>query len=173
MKFFSANLEDLRELYNNSTQKALDMERHITKALPTMIEKSTDPNLKQAFENHLRETEVHVSRLETILSDNTGDVDPIKCKVLAALVSEAEDVIRDASDTSVRDVALIAAAQQVEHHEIAVYGTLREWAQILGDAQHIGLLEQTLEEEKRADALLSQISDQVNPLAEARASRAA
>jgi ferritin-like metal-binding protein YciE len=173
MKFFSADLQDLRELYNNSLQKALDMEKHITKALPTMIEKSTDPELKQAFETHLRETEAHVTRLETILNDTTGEASTIKCKVVASLVSEAEDSIKDAGNASVRDVVLIAAGQQVEHHEIAVYGTLRDWAEILGQENHASLLEQTLDEEKNADTLLTEISNKVNYDAESPEVRAA
>jgi ferritin-like metal-binding protein YciE len=174
MKFFSANLQDLRELYTNSLQKALDMERQITKALPTMIEKSTDPQLKQAFQSHLQETETQVTRLEGILNQVLGEAETIKCKVLSALVSEAEDMITDAEDLSVRDAALICAGQQVEHHEIAVYGTLRTWAGILGETEQAEILEAILEEEKHADILLTGISSRVNVDAEvAAATRAA
>jgi ferritin-like metal-binding protein YciE len=173
MKFFSANLQDLRELYTNSLQKTLDMEQQITKALPTMIEKATDPQLKQAFQSHLQETETHVTRVQEILSQALGEVDTIKCKVLSSLVSEAEDMIKDASDPSVRDAALIAAAQQVEHHEIAVYGTLRTWAGILGETEQAEILEKLLEEEKHADILLTGISSRVNLDAETPVTRAA
>jgi ferritin-like metal-binding protein YciE len=131
MKFFSANLQDLRQLYLNDLQKALDMEEHIVKALPTMIEKATNPQLKQAFEAHLDESRNHCSKVERLLQAYGKD-EPIACKVIVALVSEAEDGIKDAGDSAVRDVTLIAAAQQVEHHEIAVYGTLRTWASLLG-----------------------------------------
>jgi len=162
MKFFSANLQDLRELYTNTLQKAYAMEQQITKALPTMIEKSTDPQLKQAFQAHLEETETHVTLLHGILEETLGEAETIKCKVLAALVSEAEDAIKDAADPSVRDAALIAAGQQVEHHEIAVYGTLRTWAGILGEVEQAETLESILEEEKHADVLLTGISSRVN-----------
>jgi ferritin-like metal-binding protein YciE len=165
MKFFSANVQDLRELYVNNLQKALDMEEHITKALPTMIEKATDPQLKQAFENHLEETRGHVSKVERILQAYGKD-DAITCKVISALVSEAEDGIKDAADESVRDVTLIGAAQQVEHHEIAVYGTLRTWALLLGETDNAAVLDSILEEEKHADILLSGIADFVNTTAE-------
>jgi ferritin-like metal-binding protein YciE len=162
MKFFSANLKDLRELYQNSLQKTLDMEQHIVKALPTMIEKASDPELKQAFEDHLEETKTHVTRVEGILDQAIGETSTIKCKVIAALVSEAEDMIKDAADPTVRDAALISAAQQVEHHEIAVYGTLRTWAEILGETGHAQTLDEILTEERKADEALTGISSQVN-----------
>jgi len=167
MKFFSANLQDLRELYVNNLQKALDMEQHITKALPTMIEKATDPQLKQAFQDHLAETQGHVSKVEALLNQATGETSTEPCKVIGALITEAQDGIKDAADESVRDVTLIAAAQQVEHHEIAVYGTLRDWATILGESNHANVLEQILEQEKHADMLLTAISGHVNSTADA------
>jgi ferritin-like metal-binding protein YciE len=173
MKFFSANLENLRELYNNSLQKALDMEEQITKALPTMVEKATDPRLKEAFSTHLRETNTHVTHVKEILTKIYAEPKTSKCKVLSALVTEAEDSIKDATDPSVRDAALIAAAQQVEHHEMAVYGTLRTWAQLLGETAQAQTLNQILEQEKNADSILTSISDHVNQQAETRKSRAA
>ena len=133
MKLFSADLDSLRDLYHNQLRMLLSTEQQIIEALPTMIEKATDVQLKQAFQSHLQETRIHVTRLEDILREENRDVDPIKCKVLAALVSEAEDMIKDTSDLTVRDVALIAAAQRVEHYEIASYGAVRRWAQILGE----------------------------------------
>jgi ferritin-like metal-binding protein YciE len=166
MKFFSANLQDLQALYLNHLQKALDMEQQIVKALPTMIEKATDPLLKKAFENHLEETYGHVSKVERIL-DGYGQDDTITCKVLSALVSEAEDGIKDAADDAVRDVTLIAAAQQVEHHEIAVYGTLRTWAVLLGEEAQAEIIKTILADEKHADILLTGIADRVNSTAEA------
>jgi ferritin-like metal-binding protein YciE len=165
MKFFSANLQDLRELYINNLQKALDMEEQITKALPTMIEKTTNPQLKQAFENHLEETRGHVAKVERILQAYGKD-EPLTCKVASALVSEAQDGIKDAGDETVRDVTLIAAGQQVEHHEIAVYGTLRTWALLLGETENAQVLDAILSEEKYADILLTGIADRVNTTAE-------
>jgi ferritin-like metal-binding protein YciE len=162
MKLFSANLDSLRDLYHNQLRMLLSTEQQIIDALPTMIEKATDVQLKQAFQYHLQETRIHVTRLQCILREEKGDVDPIKCKVLSALVSEAEDMIKDATDTTVRDVALIAAAQRVEHYEIASYGAVRRWAQILGEAEQAALLNQTIQEEGHADQLLTSISERVN-----------
>lgn len=166
MKFFSANLNSLRKLYINQLQMLLSTEEQITEALPKMIEKATDTQLKQAFQSHLQETEVQVSRLEQILQQATGEAKSIKCKVLAALVDEAEDMIKDASDESVRDAALIAAAQRVEHYEIAAYGAVRHFAQILGENSDAQLLDQTIKEEGHADHLLTEIANRVNPYAE-------
>jgi ferritin-like metal-binding protein YciE len=127
-----------------------------------MIEKSTDPQLATAFRNHLEETKGHVTRVEALLRDATGETDTSTCKVISALVTEAEDGIKDAADPSIRDITLIGAAQQVEHHEIAVYGTLRSWAELLGEDDSADILESILNEEKNADELLSTISDSVN-----------
>jgi ferritin-like metal-binding protein YciE len=162
MKLFSENIEDLRTLYIANLKKALDMEQKITKALPTMIEKSTDPQLATAFRNHLTETQGHLAKVESILRTATGDASTSTCKAISALVTEAEDNIKDATDPSIRDITLIASAQQVEHHEIAVYGTLRTWAELLGDDEAADVLETILDEEKNADELLSTISDSVN-----------
>jgi ferritin-like metal-binding protein YciE len=166
MKFFSANLEDLRELYNSTLQKTLDMEQQITDALPTMMEKATDPQLKQAFEDHLNETYTHVSLVADIVTSIYGDPKTSTCKVTSALSRSADDLIADASDSAVRDAALIAAAQQVEHHEIAIYGTLRNWAELLGLTTDAETFSQILAQEKHADVLLSGISTRINQEAE-------
>lgn len=165
MKFFSENIDSLRELYVHKLKTMLSAERQITDALPKMIDKSTDQQLKQAFQSHLQETKVHVQRLEQILSESADDTDDIKCKVLDTIVDETESIIGDIDDDSVRDAALIAAGQGVEHFEMASYGTLRNWARILGETGHAQLLNQTLQEEEHADKLLTQISDNVNPSA--------
>ena len=168
MKLTSEHLKSLHELYIAHLKKALDMEREITKALPTMIEKSSTPELANAFRSHLKETEGHVSRIEQILRRQTGSTTPETCKVIAALVTEAKDGIKDAKDdATVLDATLIAAAQQVEHHEIAVYGTLRSWAQLMGHNEDVALLESTLKEEKAADEKLTRISTQANARAAA------
>jgi len=162
MKLFSANLDSLRDLYHNQLRMLLSTEQQIIDALPTMIEKATDVLLKQAFQSHLQETQVHVTRVQQILTEELREAEPIKCKVLSALVAEAEDMIKDATDSTVRDVALIAAAQRVEHYEIASYGAVRRWAQILGEAEQAALLDQTIKEEGHADHLLTSIADRVN-----------
>ena len=172
MKFISANLDSLRKLYIDELQHLHSAETQITDALPKMIEKSTEPQLKRALETHLQETRGHVARLQQILQSSAGNVDSKKCKGIAALITEGEDIITDASDDSVRDAGIIAAAQKVEHYEMAAYGTVRTFAEILGLTDQADLLEKTLDEEKHADAVLTQISDLANTQAD-RVERAA
>ena len=162
MKFFSANIEDLRALYIDSLQKALDMEQKIVQGAPHHGGKIDRPDLATAFQNHLEQTKGHVTKVESILRRATGEDNTTTCKAISSLITEAEDNIKDAEDDSVRDVTLIASGQQVEHHEIAVYGTLRTWAGILGEQNDAAMLESILKEEKAADDLLTQISDRVN-----------
>jgi ferritin-like metal-binding protein YciE len=162
MKLFSAHIEDLRTLYISSLKKALDMEQKITKALPELIENSSDSELGQAFLNHLEETKGHVSKIQGLLQSNQGDDSTETCKVIDGLTTEASDTIKDVTDPSVRDIALIGAAQQVEHHEIAVYGTLRRWAEIIGLSSDASILESIEAEEEKADELLTQIAGMVN-----------
>lgn len=162
MKLFSENIEDLRTLYIEDLKKALDMEQKITKALPEMIDKSTDLELRKAFEDHLRQTQGHVAKVEGLIRNVTGDVSTVTSKVINGLITEAEDSIKDATVVGVRDVTLIASAQQVEHQEIAVYGTLRNWANLLGLSNDAQVLDSILADEKNADKLLSSISNEVN-----------
>jgi ferritin-like metal-binding protein YciE len=162
MKVFSANIQDLQSLYISNLKKALDMEQKITKALPDLIEKATDPDLVTAFEAHLEETKGHVTYVEALLQRATGETKTETCKVIGGLTTEASDIITDVTDPSIRDIALIGAAQQVEHHEIAVYGTLRRWAEILGLPEDAAVLEVIEEEEGNADDLLSEIAERVN-----------
>jgi ferritin-like metal-binding protein YciE len=158
MKLFSADLKSLTELYTAELAKALDLEETITKALPKMIEKASDAQLKQAFQSHLQETQTHAEKVRSLL----GDEDSKTCKVIHALVAEAEDTMKDVTEPTVLDIALIGAAQQVEHHEIAVYGTLKAWARLLGLTEDYDVLESIEEDEFHADELLSEISDRVN-----------
>jgi ferritin-like metal-binding protein YciE len=166
MKVFSATLDNLRKLYINQLQMLLSAEKQITEALPTMINEATDVQLRQAFQSHLQETREQVMRLEQILSATAGEAKEVKCKVMAALVTETEDMVKDAADDDVRNAALIAAAQRVEHFEIASYGAVRHWAQILGEKEHAALLDKTIKEEGHADKLLTEIANRVNPYAE-------
>jgi ferritin-like metal-binding protein YciE len=167
MKLVSAHIEDLRTLYIDNLRKALDMEQKITKALPDLIENSSDPDLTAAFSNHLEETHSHVSKVQALLKRNTGDDSSETCKVIGGLTTEASDTIKDVTNPQIRDIALIGAAQQVEHHEIAVYGTLRRWAEILGQTDDVTLLITIEGEEINADELLSDIAGRVNSLAAA------
>ncbi|HEY1497984.1 MAG TPA: DUF892 family protein [Acidobacteriaceae bacterium] len=166
MKVFSANIDNLRNLYINQLQMLLSTEQQITDALPKMIDKASDTQLKQAFQSHLQETREHVTRLEEILNQAGGETKPMKCKVMAALVTETEDMVKDAADDAVRDAALISAGQRVEHYEIAVYGAVRRWAQLLGERVHVELLDKTIKEEGHADHLLTEIAERVNPYAQ-------
>lgn len=147
---------------SKNLKKAMDMEEKITDALPEMIDKSTDPDLRAAFENHLRQTEGHVTKVKSLLNNLTGDNDTVTCKVIKGLITEADDSIKDAAAADIRDVTLIAAAQQVEHYEIAVYGTLRNWAGLLGLSSEAQILDSILADEKAADKLLTSISENVN-----------
>jgi ferritin-like metal-binding protein YciE len=131
-----------------------------------MIEAATEPQLKNALQTHLQETRGHVARLEQILNQAQGSVESKKCKGIAALISEGEDVIKDATDESVRDAGIISAAQRVEHYEMAAYGTVRTFAEILGNDSQADLLDQTLEEEKHADSVLTGIADTANTKAD-------
>jgi len=162
MKVFSSNIQDLRTLYVSNLKKALDMEQKILKALPDLIAKTSDPELATAFETHLTETDGHVQRVENLLRRSIGESKTEACKVINGLTTEASDTIKDVTDPSIRDIALIGAAQQVEHHEIAVYGTLRRWAEILGLAEDAVVLEAIEAEEANADELLSEIAERIN-----------
>lgn len=166
MKVFSANLDNLRKLYIHQLQMLLSAENQILEALPKMIDHALDVQLRQAFQSHMQETRLHVQRLEEILGEEAGEAKNAKCKVMAALATEAEDMVKDAADDSVRDAALISAAQRVEHYEIACYGAVRRWAQVLGERQHAELLDKTIKEEGHADHLLTEIAGRVNPYAE-------
>lgn len=167
MGLFTPDVDTLRQLYTTELQKALSMERQIVEALPTMIEKSSSPQLADAFRTHLEESRTHVSRVERILNASTGESSDSRCKAMSALLSEGQSNISAAGNEGVRDVVLIAAGNQVEHHEMAVYGTLRTWAMILGQTEDAKLLEKNLEEEKQADKLLSALADQINVAAPA------
>ena len=162
MGLFTPDFDNLRDLYTTALQRQLNSERQITTALEEMIEKSTAQQLAAAFKQHLTETKEHVSRLDRILTETSGKSDDAKCKITAALISGAQSDISSADDAQIRDVVLIASGNQVEHHEMAMYGTLRNWALVLGEQKHAELLEETLEEEKAADKLLTKLSEQIN-----------
>ena len=162
MKLFSANIENLQGLYISHLKRALDMEQKITRALPDLIENSTDPGLAAAFRKHLRETKGHVAKLEGLLRRLIGEAATEACKVMNGLTTEASDTIRDVTDPYVRDIAIVGAAQEVEHHEIAVYGTLRRWAQLLGMPQDAMVLESIEAEEVNADEILTTLCERIN-----------
>ena len=166
MKLFSDPLKTLRQLYINQLQRRVSAEQQIAKALPEMIEKATDTQLKQAFQSQTQETTAQVERLQGMLNQISGNAEPLKCKELAALIDEADEMVKKVSDDAVRDVALISVAQRIKHYEIAMYGELRRVAQIVGEPTHADLLDQTLHEEWHADHLLTSIADRLIPEAE-------
>lgn len=165
MKLVIEKLPDLRALYVRQLRLLLSAEETIVRGLPTMLERSTDTQLKQAIQSHLQETEVQVKRLRPILTQIAGEAEELSCKVLRALLDEAADMMQDCSHDAVRDAALIASAQRIEHYEIAAYGAVRHFAQVLGRSADAELLNQTLREEEHADHLLSAIAGRVNPSA--------
>jgi ferritin-like metal-binding protein YciE len=156
---------NLQELYIAQLRYLLSAENQIVKGLPKMIEHAIDIQLKQSFQSHLQETEVHVTRLEQLIADFTNDVDDKKDPILAAIVGSGENITKETTPGAVRDAGLIATAQKVEHYEIASYGSARDWAEQLGLPGHAAILDQTLEEEKHADRLLTEISSRTNPTA--------
>jgi ferritin-like metal-binding protein YciE len=144
-------IEELRDIYNG--------EKQIIKALPKMAKAAGSPELKQAFTKHLKETEGQVQRLERIFQDLGQAVRGKQCKGLEGILEEGKEILEKESDESMLDAALIAAAQKVEHYEMASYGCLRTYAQLLGRTQAVKLLEQTLAEEEAADKKLTQLGE--------------
>ena len=153
------NIESLEELLQEELKDIYDAEKQLTKALPKLAKKASSPELKSAFEEHLRQTEQHMERLEQVFEQMEMPARGKKCEGMKHLISEGEDMIGDAEDDATRDALMIAAAQKVEHYEIAAYGTLRTWANILGRNEVAGMLEETLDEEKETDERLTEIAE--------------
>ncbi|MDF2432665.1 MAG: hypothetical protein JWP44_2296 [Mucilaginibacter sp.] len=150
----------LKEFFVDQLEDLLWAERKLVKTLPKMSEAATSGQLKDAFTNHLTQTEEHVNRLEQIFGIIGEDVDTTKCVAMAGIVDEGEDIIDDTDEgTAQRDVGLIFAGQKAEHYEIASYGGMVTLAKTLGYNDVAGILSQTLSEEKEADALLTQIAE--------------
>jgi ferritin-like metal-binding protein YciE len=157
-----AIVESLEELLQEELKDIYDAEKQLTKALPKLAKKATSPDLKSAFEEHLQQTEEHIERLEQVFEQLELPARGKKCEGMKHLISEGEEMIRDAEDDDTRDAVMIASAQKVEHYEIATYGTLRTWANLLGKPEVASLLEETLEEEKETDQRLTSIAESVN-----------
>ncbi len=168
MKWVAEDHKDLHELYVNQLRVLLSAEEQIVRALPPMIDRATDAELQSAFQSHVLETERQIKRLEELLADAKAQdpaiasVSPIKCKPVGALITEAEDMVQDTHNRAVRDAGLIAAAQRIEHYEIAAYGAVRHFARVMGDARGEELLGQTIQEEGHADRLLTSIAERIN-----------
>ncbi len=165
--FTSNDYDDLRSLYRGQLQYLHSTETQIVKGLESMIEHAQDAQLKEAFETHQSESETQANRLEQILTELQGDDDDKKDPIITALIGSGENIVRESSEGSVRDAGLIATAQKIEHYEIASYGSAIAWANVLGLTQHAALLEQSLDEEKRTDALLTRIALSENTAAAA------
>ncbi|MEW4526735.1 ferritin-like domain-containing protein [Maioricimonas sp. JC845] len=164
--FTSTEFDSLECLFVDQIQDIYDAEQRLTKALPKMAEAATDPQLKAAFSSHLTETEGQVHRLEKVFEMLGKDAKTKTCDAMKGLISEGEEMINAKGDEHVRDAALIAAAQRVEHYEIAAYGTARQLATRLGRSDIARLLQETLDEEGAADRKLTSIAEaSVNPQA--------
>lgn len=154
-----AKLSSLNELFVEELKDLYDAEHQLTKALPKMAEAATNSQLKTAFTSHLRETEGHIQRLEQVFNLVGEKPSRKTCKAMKGLVEEGSEVIEEKADPEVKDAALIASAQRVEHYEIAGYGTLRTFAMTLGLDEAATLLQQNLDEEGNADKKLTQIAE--------------
>ena len=154
--------DSLRQLYVNELKDLYNAETQLVKALPKMAKASSNAKLRQGFEEHLRQTSEHVSRLEQIFEMLDEKASGKKCLGMEGLVKEGAETIQEDYSDDVMDAALIGAAQRVEHYEIAGYGTAREFANVLGENEHVSLLEQTLEEEKQTDEKLTQLAEEIN-----------
>jgi ferritin-like metal-binding protein YciE len=155
-------MELLEDYYIEELKDVLDAEKQLTKALPRMAEAASAPELKEAFQMHLRETEEQIKRLQQIFKRLEEPARGKKCKAMAGIIKEAEEFLGEEAVEEIVDVGLTAAAQKVEHYEIATYGTLATFAKLLGLEQDKQLLGQTLQEEKATDGKLTLLAEGIN-----------
>src|SRR5437667_11441979 len=155
-------MKDLNELFLEELADIYDAEKQLIKALPKMAEQANAPELQSAFEDHLEQTQEHIKRLEEVFELFEQKPKGKKCEAMNGLIEEAQDLMKEEATPPVMDAALIAAAQKVEHYEIATYGCLRTWAELLGKDEAIDLLEETLNEEKDVDESLTDIATNIN-----------
>ena len=152
----------LRDLYIDELKDLYSAENQLVKALPKMAKAASSEELRQGFEKHLEQTRGQVQRLEQIFASLEENPKGQKCAGMEGLVKEGSEMIEEDFEGAVMDAGLIGAAQRVEHYEIAAYGTASEFARILGEDEHVSLLEQTLEEEKETDEKLSELASEIN-----------
>ena len=157
--------QGLKELYVDELRDIYNAENQMVKTLPKMAKAASSEELQQGFEQHLEQTKGHVQRLEKIFKSMDESPKGKKCMGMEGLVKEGSEVMREDFEGAVMDAALIGAAQRVEHYEIAAYGTVCEFARILGESEHASLLKQTLDEEKETDEKLTQLAEHINPQA--------
>jgi ferritin-like metal-binding protein YciE len=151
-------LETLKDLYTHELKDLYSAENQIIKALPKMAEAATNEELSAGFEQHLEQTKKHAQRLEQILESHGETTRGPKCKGMEGVIAEGDEMIREDAEDEVKDAGLIAAAQRVEHYEMAGYGCARTYAELLGDTKGAKLLQQTLDEEKATDEKLSDLA---------------
>ena len=155
----------LRDLWIDELKDLYNAEHQILKALPTMAKAAADDRLRRAFEEHLEQSKGHVERLDQVFELIDQTPRGKKCKGLEGIIAEGKETMEQDLPDTIGDAALIAAAQRVEHYEIAAYGTVRAFAEVLGESDAAELLKLTLDEEKTTDETLSEIADNVNPKA--------
>ncbi|KAB0681247.1 ferritin-like domain-containing protein [Aureimonas leprariae] len=158
MGLFTKDIKTMNDLFVHTLQDIYYAENQIVKALPKMAEKATNPQLKQAFQTHLKETEGQIKRLEEVFRMHGTEVKGVTCEATDGLLAEAKSVMGEVADPEVLDAAMLASAQAVEHYEISRYGTLVAWAKQLGREDCARLLHETLDEEKATDGKLSQLA---------------
>jgi ferritin-like metal-binding protein YciE len=149
----------LQKLFEEELKDIYWAEKALLKAIPKMIKKASSPELVEALESHLNETEEQVKRVEQVFSVLGKDAKTKKCEAMDGLISEADTIISESEEGVMRDAGIISAAQKIEHYEIASYGTLRTFAQTLGLDEAVTLLERTLDEEKAADEKLTEVAE--------------
>ncbi len=159
MGFFSKDIHTMNDLFVHTLRDVYYAEKQVLKALPEMIEKANDPQLKQGLQAHLGETDNHVRRLEEVFRMQGVEAKGVDCPAIDGIMEEAEDVAGEVDDKQVLDAALIAAAQAVEHYEITRYGTLISWAKQLGRNECATILQRTLDEEKATDQKLTDMAE--------------
>ena len=151
-------LETLKDLYIHELKDLYSAEKQLTKALPKMANAASSERLADGFRLHLDQTEEHVNRLEKILESQDANPRGAKCRAMEGLIEEGEEMIEEDAEDEVRDAGLIAAAQRVEHYEIAGYGCARTYAELLGDSEGARLLQQTLDEEGATNKKLTELA---------------
>ena len=167
MAFFSVKLENLQQLFVKELRDLYDAERQITEALPKLIDAAHHSELKSALQEHLQVTKQQISRLEQIFQSLNQKPTGETCKGMKGVIKEGDEIVSAGGDPSTVDAGIISAAQRVEHYEMAGYGTVRTYAQLLGQQEMARLLQQTLAEEVEADERLTEIARNVNVEAKA------
>lgn len=153
------NLDSLYDVYVSQLKDAYSSEKQLTEALPKLVQTSATPELKQAFEKHLAETQTHLERVQAILDELDENPGSTVCHAMRGLIDEGSDVIRTHGDAKAKDAALILAAQKAEHYEIALYGGLRAYARVLGYDDAAATLSEILDQEYEADQKLDEIAE--------------